>query len=153
MMDAAAAPERVAGVVLVDRAGHILLQHRDGAAPIAPNQWALPGGHLEPGEAPEAGARRELEEETGLTVPGPLALFAHEWLTYPDGDRREWYLFAAVTTARQADVIVGEGQAMVFLPPAAALARDLSYSARTWLPRFLDSALYTQLVAAGGGAA
>ncbi len=137
----------------MDRAGRILLQHRDGAAPIAPNQWALPGGHLEPGEAPEAGARRELHEETGLTVSGPLALFAHEWLTYPEGDRREWYLFAAATTARQADVVLGEGQAMVFLPPATALACDLSYSVRTWLPRFLASALYARLAAAGGGEA
>ena len=30
--------------------------------------WFLPGGRLEPGEAPEAGARREVREETGLAV-------------------------------------------------------------------------------------
>ncbi len=27
--------------------------------------WECPAGHLEPGEGPEAGGRRELEEETG----------------------------------------------------------------------------------------
>lgn len=36
--------------------------------------WSFPKGHLEEGEAPEAGARRELEEETGIRairiVPG-----------------------------------------------------------------------------------
>lgn len=32
-------------------------------------QWALPGGRLEPGETPEEGALRELEEEIGLTLP------------------------------------------------------------------------------------
>lgn len=32
-------------------------------------QWALPGGRLDPGEAPEEGALRELEEEIGLTLP------------------------------------------------------------------------------------
>jgi ADP-ribose diphosphatase len=29
--------------------------------------WELPAGRLDPGEAPEAGARRELEEEVGLS--------------------------------------------------------------------------------------
>jgi 8-oxo-dGTP pyrophosphatase MutT (NUDIX family) len=32
-------------------------------------QWALPGGRLDPGETPEEGALRELEEEIGLTLP------------------------------------------------------------------------------------
>lgn len=32
-------------------------------------QWALPGGRLEPGETPETGALREVEEEIGLTLP------------------------------------------------------------------------------------
>ncbi|MCR4316667.1 MAG: NUDIX hydrolase [Planctomycetes bacterium] len=34
------------------------------------DRWCLPGGFLDPGETPEQGARRELEEETGLVVDG-----------------------------------------------------------------------------------
>jgi mutator protein MutT len=30
--------------------------------------WELPGGKIEPGESPEAAARREVEEETGIRV-------------------------------------------------------------------------------------
>lgn len=51
-----------AGVVLVNQASEILLLQRpDGV-------WNLPGGHMEPGEALEETAARELFEETGLSV-------------------------------------------------------------------------------------
>jgi 8-oxo-dGTP pyrophosphatase MutT (NUDIX family) len=33
--------------------------------------WLQPGGHIEPGESPWAGAEREAEEETGLAVEHP----------------------------------------------------------------------------------
>lgn len=37
--------------------------------------WYFPGGGVEPGETAEASARRELMEETGYRVTGPLELF------------------------------------------------------------------------------
>ena len=33
--------------------------------------WLQPGGHIEPGESPEAAALREVYEETGLTLTHP----------------------------------------------------------------------------------
>ena len=58
---------------------------RRGKDPFA-GRWAIPGGFLEMDEPVEAGARRELQEETGLDLPGPVAflgLFAD-----PDRDPR-----------------------------------------------------------------
>ncbi|MET3426659.1 8-oxo-dGTP pyrophosphatase MutT (NUDIX family) [Actinoplanes tereljensis] len=40
----------VALVLLVDSSGAVLMQHRDDQTSVSPNQWSLPGGHVEPGE-------------------------------------------------------------------------------------------------------
>ncbi|GAB4460241.1 MAG: NUDIX hydrolase [Armatimonadaceae bacterium] len=53
------------GIVVNDR-GFILLAKR-GIEPFR-GMWDIPGGFLEAGEHPEDGVRRELFEETGLTV-------------------------------------------------------------------------------------
>lgn len=52
--------------VLVVRDGRVLLGLRRGAH--GAGTWACPGGHLEHGEAIAACARREVLEETGLSV-------------------------------------------------------------------------------------
>jgi 8-oxo-dGTP diphosphatase len=52
---------------------------------ISVGKWNAPGGKSEPGESPEACARREVLEETGLRVSG---LFYHGALTFVmDGGR------------------------------------------------------------------
>lgn len=72
-MDTRSYPERpivgVGAVVLLD--GKVVLIKRR-YEPLA-GQWSLPGGTLEVGEALEAGAAREILEETGLVVDvGPV---------------------------------------------------------------------------------
>lgn len=56
-----------AAVLALDTRGRILLvrQRREAAGK---DLWEIPAGKLEPGEAPEEAARRELLEETGLSA-------------------------------------------------------------------------------------
>ena len=58
-----------AACAIFDVAGRVLLVHHT----YGRLNWELPGGLVEPGEAPHAGATRELFEETGLHAePGRL---------------------------------------------------------------------------------
>ncbi|MEI5637852.1 MULTISPECIES: nucleotide triphosphate diphosphatase NUDT15 [unclassified Pseudoalteromonas] len=57
---------RVGVAVVIIREQKILLGERIGAH--GANTWATPGGHLEFGEEIAECAKREVQEETGLTV-------------------------------------------------------------------------------------
>ncbi|MEM6838668.1 MAG: NUDIX hydrolase [Cyanobacteria bacterium P01_C01_bin.120] len=62
-------------IALLIRDGQFLLQLRDNIPTIVyPGHWAFFGGHIEPGETPEAGVWREIKEEINY-VPPRLDLF------------------------------------------------------------------------------
>jgi 8-oxo-dGTP diphosphatase len=64
--DRKAAEIITADVVLFSKDGQVLLVQRDW--PPFEGCWALPGGHLDPGEEPVEAAARELAEETGVQL-------------------------------------------------------------------------------------
>jgi 8-oxo-dGTP diphosphatase len=67
---------QVVGAVL-RQGNQVLLCHRSPERSWFPDRWDLPGGHVRPGEEPEAALRRELAEELGVErigLDGPPVL-------------------------------------------------------------------------------
>jgi 8-oxo-dGTP pyrophosphatase MutT (NUDIX family) len=90
-----------AAVVPRDELGRVLLVRI-----VDTGQWAVIGGAIEPDESPEHAARREAEEEAGVTVElGPIlgVLGGPEFrIVYPNGDETSY-----VSTVFDARVIGG----------------------------------------------
>jgi 8-oxo-dGTP diphosphatase len=86
--------------VVVLRPGEVLLVRR-GKAPNF-GAWSLPGGAQELGETAEQAARRELEEETGLTV-GTLHLAANVDSIHHDEAGRVRYHYTIIDFAARWD--------------------------------------------------
>lgn len=116
-------------VLAFDAAGHLLLiRHSYGSG-----NWMLPGGGIARREDPLAAARRELAEETGLTLEQPRCIAVVDEPLY--GTTNRVHLF----TGRAQGMLVIDGREIIeaaffapdSLPPALspALARGL----RDWL--------------------
>ncbi|MBI4449760.1 NUDIX domain-containing protein [Candidatus Uhrbacteria bacterium] len=69
-------------ILVTDGARRVLLVKR-GKDPFR-GKLVMPGGHIEPGETPEAAAVRELQEEAGIVVD-PVKL--HHLMDLDAGDR------------------------------------------------------------------
>ena len=123
----------VAGVVLLRDDNAALLQLRDNKPGLnAAGLWVFPGGHCEPGESLEDGARREFLEETGYVCA------ALRWLTrilHPSDDGRLTYrlgMFACRYDGLQ-QVHCFEGQAVEFILRAEAASCPMpEYVRRVW---------------------
>ncbi len=70
--------------MLVNADAHVFVGRRadrPGAAEGVGQWWQMPQGGLDEGEDPEAGARRELQEETGVTRARFIAR-SRDWYSY-----------------------------------------------------------------------
>jgi 8-oxo-dGTP pyrophosphatase MutT (NUDIX family) len=123
---------RQAATVVVLRGGaervEVLLVQRTPKARFMGGAWVFPGGAVDADEDHRAAAAREVEEETGITLPGPDALVAFaRWITPPEITIRfDTYFFLAEAPAG-AEVKI-DGQEIVdarwFEPSRALLGAE-----------------------------
>ena len=149
---------RLAGVILVDPRGWLLIQERDEHAPVNPLVWGMVGGRVEAGETMEQAAYRELEEETGIRLAGGLTEWFHEFLpSRTQSGLSEWSVWIGGTRLGDDDIMLGEGRQIVFRPPVDILTPhaegglELAETAADLLRRFIRSDAYEGIVTSLAG--
>ncbi|HWI51163.1 MAG TPA: NUDIX domain-containing protein [Symbiobacteriaceae bacterium] len=116
--------------IVVD--GRILLMQ----APWAGNRWGLIGGKIEPGETPDQAVKREVLEETGLTLTAYRSV-GHVILD--EGNNRGTSLHLFVATAVVGELRASDEGEPVWVGLAQAEQLPMIEYARLLLPRVLGS--------------
>ncbi len=121
------------GVIIIWE-NKILLFHRDNISTIPnPDCWTLTGGHIETGETPLQGIKRELQEEVSH-APKDLSFFVK--IT---GKENNNYIYCAFVNNDEAKLFkhgVGEGQEVGFFTIDEALKLKLTQILEHYLTKF-----------------
>jgi 8-oxo-dGTP pyrophosphatase MutT (NUDIX family) len=99
---------RVALIVLYDREGRFLLQHRTTDAEILPGYWAFFGGGIKEGESPEEAVRREAFEELNYIPRMPRLVRSQRFME--NGREGYLYLFLEPFYEDKSSLVLQEGQ-------------------------------------------
>jgi putative (di)nucleoside polyphosphate hydrolase len=126
------------GIALANRDGRLFFGRRMGSD----DSWQMPQGGIDPGETPAAAARRELQEETGISKAEILAESAH-WYRYElppavagralrgryRGQEQRWFLLLFTGTEKDIDLRTHhqEFSAWRWAEPAEVLARIVDF--------------------------
>jgi mutator protein MutT len=101
------------GAIIQDNQGRILLQRRSDYG-----NWGLPGGAMETGESVEETMKREVLEETGLTVSecDLYTVYSGSRMKYryPDGNEVVFVMFIFNVKADLAGRIDEDGKTLIF---------------------------------------
>lgn len=126
--------------IIMDKEKRVLLQKRKASSS---GKWGLPGGLMELGESTEETARREVLEETGLTM-GKLNLIdlfsgKESFLKIPNGD--EFYCVTALyyTNEFSGELVIDESESFGFdFIDIYNLPQEMVKSHRKMINKFIE---------------
>lgn len=126
----------IVGVLVVNRDGNILL----GCGRRMSGRYVIVGGHLELGETLSDCAKREVFEETGLTIDEPVFLTIEESIFSEEINSQKHYVcinFMA-STSGSATTPSDEFEKLVWMPPEAAIFENVNETTRRCIRKFLE---------------
>lgn len=123
-------------IIPVDGEGRVLLQLRDYNTIRFPGQWGFFGGKVEAGEDLATAARREFQEEAGVTLD-PGALTARFRMSSPEV-QSNLYIFEASVDLSPADIVLGEGAGFAFVDPEDFARLDLAQITKVVLAEWVQ---------------
>ncbi len=129
-------PVATVGALIFNHAGEVLLVRTRKWS----NRWGIPGGKIRGGETATEALRRELREETGLTVTDIRFVLVQDCIRSPEFYRPAHFLLLNYTCRCAAPAPVrlnDEAQAFRWIAPTAALELDLNRPTRILLEAVL----------------
>jgi len=112
-------------------------------------KWNGLGGKFEPGESPDACVRREMKEESGLTVLDPRLRGV---LTFPAfKDEEDWVVFVYTATRAEGELVQGPEGHLEWIEDGKVLDLPLWEGDRIFLPWLEEERFFTGTFVYRGG--
>ncbi len=124
---------KLATLCYVKKDGHTLMVHRvKKENDVHEGKWNGLGGKFEPGETPEACARREILEESGLHAQ---RLVLKGFISFPKfAHHEDWYAFVFVVPEFDGELIDSPEGNLAWIPDNALLDLNLWEGDRVFMP-------------------
>lgn len=121
---------KLATLAYVKKDGHTLMLHK--ARGYQQGKWNGLGGKFDAGESPEDCLKREVFEESGLTV---TAARLKGFITFPDFDGADdWYAFVYVVDGFSGDLAASDEGELRWIPDAEVADLEMWAGDRVFLP-------------------
>lgn len=135
--DSAAAKPSGSSIIFINQQCQVLLLLRDDIPSIPyPNQWDLPGGHVEPFETPRECIVREIREEMGMDIE-PFYNFR-----IVEFDDRNDHVFWKSIQIDTADIRLTEGQRLKWFSRDEVAAMRLAYGFNPVVEAFFKTKIW-----------
>ena len=132
---------KLATLAYLRRDGHILMLYRNKLGDYHQGKWNGLGGKFRPGESPEECLRREVLEESGLTV---VAATLRGFITFPNFDGvDDWYCFVYTVEQTAGELSQSPEGELRWIPDRELLNLNLWEGDRIFIPWLFQDSFFS----------